>query len=103
MRPNLNAAESENGCLAATAGSGAMDLPHAAKPGRSVQSDPGDAEPNLPAGKSASERVVWPITRGCRQGFRNADKGLRGSGLRYSVTGKGRWNSRVDLAYNTLR
>src|ERR1700692_1672358 len=29
--------------------------------GVEVGRDPGDAEPNLPAGKSASERVVWPI------------------------------------------
>ena len=71
--------------------------------GVEVGRDPGDAEPNLPAAKSANERVVWPITRGCRQGFRNADQGLRGSGLRYSVNGKGRRNSGVDLAYNTLK
>jgi hypothetical protein len=37
--------------------------------GVEVGRDPGDAEPNLPAGKSASERVVWPITHGSRQGF----------------------------------
>ncbi len=30
-------------------------------------------------------------------------RGLSSSGLRYSVTGKGRRNSGVDLAYNTLK
>jgi len=33
----------------------------------------------------------------------NADQGLRSSGLRYSVIGKRRRNSGVDLAYNTLK